>query len=146
MCSPGMTVDDYLADALAIAGPIHERIVEHLSSLDGDLIVDPVGAGIMYKHDSMFAMLTSKTRWVALMMQLPRRLESGRVSLKIADWGTAFGHTFNLHDPDEIDDEMCSWLTEAFYRKHGGPPDDDGGAPSAARASWDPMVPDDIDL
>ncbi len=56
--------------------------------------------------------------------------------------GPIFSHTFNLHDPDEIDDEMRGWLTEAFYRKHGGPPDDT----SPARASWDPMVPDDIDL
>ena len=30
-----------------------------------------------------------------------------------------------------------------FYRKFGGPPD---CADVSARASWDPMVPDDVDL
>ncbi len=146
MCNPGLTVEDYLADAHPVTAPIHERIHDHVSTLDGDLIVDPVGAGIMYKHDSMFAMLTSKTKWAALTVQLPRRLESGRVSRKIVEYGPIFSHTFNLHDPDEIDDEMRGWLTEAFYRKHGGAPDDGDDDAPTSRASWDPMVPDDVDL
>ncbi len=141
MCNPGLSVEEYLADAHPVTAPIHERVLAHVSGLDGELIVDPVRAGIMYKHDSMFAMLTSKRKWAALTVQLPRRLTSDRVSLKINDYGGVFSHTFNLHDPDEIDDEMRTWLTEAFFRKHGGPPGD-----TAANASWDPMVPDDIDL
>ena len=100
-------------------------------------MVVPVGG----TPDSMFAMLTSRRKWAALTLQLPRRLESPRVSLKINDDGGVFSHTFNLHDPAEIDDEMCGWLTEAFFRKHGGPPGD-----AEANASWDPMVPDDVDL
>lgn len=143
MCRPGLTVDEYLAGAHPITGPVHDRILEHLSTLDGELVVDPVEAGIMYKHDSMIAMLTSKTRWAALTLQLPRRLESGRVSRKIVEHGSIFSHTFNVDDPDAIDDDMRDWLTEAFYRTHGGAPDDDG----EARASrGDPMVPDDVDL
>ena len=142
MCQPGPSIDDYLAEAHPVTGPIRERVLAHLRTLEGDLIVDPVGAGIMYKHDAMFAMLTSRTKWAALTLQLGRRLESDRVSLKIADYGSVFSHTFNLHDPDAIDDEMCEWLTEAFYRKHGPPLGDE----SEARASWDPMVPDDVDL
>lgn len=143
MCNPGLSIEEYLADAHPLAGPVHERVLDHLSTLDGDLIVDPVSAGIMYKHDSMFAMLTSKTKWVALNLSLPRRLDSGRVSRKIIDHGPFHYHTFNIDDADEIDDEMRGWLTEAFYRKHGGRPDDDE---SESSASWDPMVPDDVDL
>ncbi|MGI9645269.1 MAG: DUF5655 domain-containing protein [Ilumatobacteraceae bacterium] len=137
MCAPGLTVGEYLEDAHPLAGPVHERVHEHLSTLDGELIVDPVGAGILYKHDSTFAMLTSKKKWVALGVMLRRRLDSPRVSLKVSEQSGRFWHTFNLHDPDEIDDEMCEWLTESFHRdRHERP----------ARASWDPMVPDDVDL
>ena len=39
----------------------------------------------------------------------------------------------NLTDPEQIDDEILEWRTEAFYR--GEPPE----------AGADPMVPDDID-
>lgn len=143
MCNPGLTVAAYLAEAHPVTGPIHDRIVDHLESLDGELIVDPVAAGIMYKHDSMVAMLTSKTKWAALTLQLPRRVDSSRVSRKVVEYGAIFSHTFNLHDAAEIDDELRGWLTEAFYRKFGGPPD---CADVSARASWDPMVPDDVDL
>ncbi len=139
MCNPGLTVEEYLRDAHPVTGPAHERILAHVESLDGELIVDPVEAGIMYKHDSMFAMLTSKRNWAALTVQLPRRLVSSRVSRKIIEYGPVFSHVFNLHDADEIDEEMCDWLTEAFFRKQGG-------AGAEASASWDPMVPDDIDL
>lgn len=143
ICNPGLTVDEYLSGAHPVTGPIHDRIVAHLGTLEGELIVDPVAAGIMYKHDSMVAMLTSRTKWAALTLQLPRRLHSARVSRKIVEYGPIFSHTFNLHDPAEIDDEMCSWLTEAFYRKLGGPPN---GGDESARTSWDPMVPDDVDV
>lgn len=139
MCNPGLTVEEYLRDAHPATGPIHERILAHVRTLDGDLIVDPVDAGIMYKHDSMFAMLTSKTKWAALTLQLPHRLESERVSRKVAEYGAVFSHVFNLRSAAEIDDEMCAWLSDAFFRKQGG-------RGSVASASWDPMVPDDIDL
>lgn len=141
ICKPGITVDEYLSEALPITGPIHERILDHVTTLDGDLIVDPLDAGIMYKHDAMFAMITSKTKWVALTVQLPRKLESGRVSRKVVDYGNLFSHVFNLTDPDQIDDEMCDWLTEAFFRRTPGMGPGDEASPSS-----DPMVPDDVDL
>jgi len=73
MCRPGLTVEEFLAAALPIAGPIRERIATRLSTLDGDLIVDPVDAGLLYKHDSTFTMLRSKTERVALSLHLPRQ-------------------------------------------------------------------------
>ena len=39
-------------------------------------------------------MLTSKRKWAALTLQLPRRLESGRVSLKVVDYGEMEGASF----------------------------------------------------
>lgn len=137
MCNPGVTVEEYVAGGHPLTGPVHERVLAHLETLDGELIVDPVGAGIMYKHDSMIAMLRSKTKWVALGLVLRRRLDSPRVSLKVTENGGKFWHVFNIHDADAIDDEMCDWLTEAFLREPVG---------EVASASWDPMVPDDIDL
>lgn len=135
LCKPGMSVEDYVSTAHPSTRPLHKRIAGHLSELDGDLIVDPLDAGIMYKRDAMVAMLTSKTKWTALTVQMPRRIESSRVSRKIIEYGSLFSHVFNLSDADQIDDEMRGWLTEAWYRT------------DTPRATvGDPMVPDDVDL
>lgn len=67
-----------------------------------------------------------------------RRLESGRLSRKVADDGTKYYHVVNVTDPEQVDDEFRGWLTEAYA--HG----DEPAEPTAA--SGDPMVPDDVDI
>ncbi len=136
-CRPGLTIDEYAADALACFRPIYDRVETRLTSLEGDLIIDPIDKMVLFKHGGTFATLTSMTKWVAVGFSLRRKLTSGRVSRKVQDYGSKYHHVVNLTDPDQVDDELLGWLEEAFHASVGRVPpgnDDDGG-----------MIPDDVD-
>ncbi len=137
MCAPGLTLDEFFAGARPEAEPIFRVIDDHLQTLDGDLIVDPVNAKkILFKNGPTFCILESMTKWVAIGFNLRRRLESGRLSRKVVDYQGKYFHVINLTDAEQVDDALLEWLTEAFH--HGEPPPSSG-------AGGDPLVPDDID-
>ena len=138
MCNPGMTVEEYFAQARPFERPIFEVVDAHLQSL-GDVIVDPIEIGILFKNGPMLCELRAKTKWVALGFNLRRKLESERLSRKVLDYKSKFFHVINISDPAEIDGEILEWLAEAYHTAGGA-------APSVAAAGGtDPMVPDDID-
>lgn len=151
MCNPGLTEDEFLAGSPGFVGPVFDRVRDHLVDVDdaegGDLIVDPISGKVLFKNGPTFCIIEVKTKWVAVGFSLRRRLESDRLSRKVADYGSKFFHVVNVSDPDELDDELLLWLTEAYH--HG-----DAAATDAFRErmgeqaapSWDPMVPDDVDI
>ncbi len=59
---------------------------------------------------------------------------SARFSRKVQEHPGGYFHVLNVVDPDEIDDEVREWLTEAFL---GEQPDEVLG---------NDMVPDDVDI
>ena len=134
MCAPGLTLTEYFAGARPEAEPIFHAINDHLETLDGDLIVDPVNARkILFKNGPTFAILDSMTKWVALGVTLTRKLDTPRQSRKVTETGSKYHHVFNLTGAEMVDDEMLGWLTEAFHQ--GKPPS----------AEDDALIPDDID-
>jgi len=133
MCTPGLTLEEHFASARPEAEPIFTIVNDHLETLEGDLIVDPLSKKILFKNGPTIAILESMTKWVALGFTLRRRVASKRFSRKVVDYQGKFYHVINLTSPDEVDDEVLEWLTEAFYK---------GDVPSEG---VDPMVPDDID-
>lgn len=133
MCRPGLTLDEFFASARPEAQPIFEVINQHMESLDGDLIVDPLDKKILFKNGPTIAILDSMTKWVALGFTLRRKVASKRFSRKVTDYQGKYYHVLNLTEPEQVDGEVLDWLTEAFY-KGDVPNDGDSG-----------MVPDDID-
>lgn len=134
MCQPGLTLDEWFDNARSEARPIFEIINEHVETLEGDLIVDPLlNKKILFKNGPTVFIIESMTKWVAVGFTLRRKLASKRMSRKVVDYQGKYYHVVNLTDPIQVDDELLEWLTEAFYK--GDPPSE--GA--------DPMVPDDID-
>lgn len=139
MCSPGMSLDEYFAAAKPWERPIYDVVAGHITGL-GDVIIDPIAMGIMFKNGPMLCELRAKTKWTALGFSLRRKLETGRLSRKIVDYNNGkFFHVINVNDPAQIDDEVLGWLTEAFHVAGGTQP------PNPV-AGGDGMVPDDIDL
>lgn len=134
MCRPGLTLEEYFAGARPEAKPIFDVINQHLETLDGDLIVDPLSKKILFKNGPTICILDSMTKWVALGFTLRRKLSSPRLSRKVTDYQGKYYHVVNLTDAEQVDDELLEWLTEAFYQEDE--PSGDGA---------DPMVPDDID-
>ncbi|MFW2383194.1 MAG: DUF5655 domain-containing protein [Acidimicrobiales bacterium] len=133
-----MSLEEYFADAKPWERPIYDVVNGHLSELEGgDLIVDPIAMGIMFKNGPMICELRTKTKWTALGFSLARKLSSKKLSRKVVAYAPSgkFFHVINVSDPEQIDDEILDWLTEAYYLPLGGRP------PEVS----DPMVPDDID-
>lgn len=148
MCTPGLSIEEFLVAAPDFARPIFERVHECLVDVDdeagGDLIVDPLAAKILFKNGPTFAIFDVKTKWVAVGFSLRRKLESTRLSRKTADYGNKFFHVVNVADADLVDDELADWLAEAYHL--GDPEAADARRGDEASASSDPMLPDDIDF
>ena len=154
MCTPGLSIDEFVQGSPGFVGPVFDRVHEHLlavdAAADGELIVDPLAKKVLLKNGPTFAILDVKTKWVAVGFNLRRQLESDRFSRKVAENGGKFFHVVNVVEPESIDDELCGWLTEAFH--HGDPDAADAfrdrqvGDVSSASSSDDPMMPDDIDF
>lgn len=139
MCNPGLSLDEYFETAQPWERPIFDVVSTHLTGL-GEVIVDPIAMGIMFKNGPMLCELRAKTKWTALGFSLRRRLESGRLSRKVVDYNNGkYFHVINLTDASLIDDEILGWLTEAYHVAGGTEP------PNAPETG-DGMVPDDIDL
>ena len=108
-----MSLEEYLA-----TGPPHERaicetVLAHLQGL-GPLHVEPVSVGIFLKRSTKFAELRPMTRWEALSFVLPRKLSHPRLARRVYSSGTRHHHVVNLRSPDDVDDEVRTWLTEAY--------------------------------
>lgn len=139
MCNPGLGIEEYFAGAEPWERPIFDIVADHLRS-EGDVIIDPIAIGILFKNGPMLCELRAMKRWTALGFYLGRRLTSGRLSRKVVDNGTKYFHVINIDDPDQLDSQVLGWLTEAYHfaggTLNGGGAGGNGG---------DPMVPDDVD-
>lgn len=131
MCNPGLSLDDYFAEAKPWERPIFDVVHAHIETL-GDVIVDPIDIGILFKNPSMFCELRAKTKWTAVGFHLRRKLTSAKLSRKVVEHSGKYFHVVNITDPEDIDEEILEWLSESYL----------GETKPAGRAS---MVPDDLD-
>lgn len=112
-CTPALTVEEYFS-----TGPPHERPVfaavhDHVTSL-GEVHVEPVSVGVFFKRGRTFAQLRPMTKWVALSFVLPRVVDDRRIARKVLSQGSRHHHVVNLRGPDEVDDRVRAWLTDAY--------------------------------
>lgn len=113
-CAPALIVDEYFETGPAFERPIFEVIRNHLRTLDKDVYFEPVSVGIFFKRRSTFAQLRTMTKWVAVCFNLPRAVESSRLSRKVVAHGGKFYHVVNVRSVDDVDDELRDWLAEAW--------------------------------
>ena len=117
MCAPGLTIEQFFTDSAPWERPVFDRVHAHLDEL-GPLIVDPVQVGILFKNGSTFAELRPMTRWIALTFMHPVAQASNRFSRKVVRSGgngSRFYHVLNLDDPNQVDEQVLDWLTEAYF-------------------------------
>lgn len=108
-----MALEEYFA-----TGPPHERPVFEavMAALDevGPVHVEPVSVGIFLKRGGSFAELRPRQRWVALSLGLRRVVSHPTITRKVELWGGRHYHVFNLRGPEDVDDDLRAWLTEAY--------------------------------
>jgi hypothetical protein len=112
-CSPAMSVDEYFATGPAHERPVFDAVMAGLADV-GPIHVEPVSVGIFLKRSRTFAELRPMTRWVAVSFALERTITSTRIARKVIDTGRTKYHVVNVRTPDEVDDELLQWLTEAY--------------------------------
>jgi len=112
-CSPAMAVDEYFTTGPPHERPVFDAVMAGLADV-GPIHVEPVSVGIFLKRARTFAELRPMTRWVAVSFSLPRTLSSARIARKVIDTGRSKYHVVNVATPDEVDDQLLGWLTEAY--------------------------------
>jgi Domain of unknown function (DUF5655) len=112
-CAPGTTVDEFFADRRPADRAIYEALERHLAGL-GPHVVEAVGVGIMLKRHRTFAELRPKRDRLELGFLLSRVLGHPRVRRTIPLSANRTAHLVDLCTPDDVDDEVLAWLTEAY--------------------------------
>lgn len=87
--------------------------MSHLDTV-GSVHVEPVSVGIFLKKAQTFAQLRPRDRWVARSFSLPRRVGHDRIVSKVTEYHGRWYHVANLRSPDDLDDMLRGWLTEAY--------------------------------
>jgi hypothetical protein len=108
-----MTLADYFSTGPAMEKPIFEAVMAHLDTL-GPVHVEPVSVGIFLKQPRTFAQLRPMQKWVALSFSLPHRVDHRLMTRKPIAHGGRYYCVINLRRPEDLDNEIRSWLTEAY--------------------------------
>lgn len=108
-----MSVEEYFSTGPPFERPIFDAVMTHLGTV-GDVHVEPVSVGIFLKRSRTFAELRPMTRWVAVSFSLTRTIQSARIARKVIESGRSKHHVVNVRQPEEVDEHLCEWLTEAY--------------------------------
>jgi hypothetical protein len=112
-CAPAMTLEEYFSTGPAHERPVFDAVMAHVATL-GPVHVEPVSVGIFLKRAQTFAQLRPKDRWVALSFSLPRVVQHERIVRKVMEYHGRYYHVANLRGPEDLDDRLRGWLTEAY--------------------------------
>lgn len=112
-CAPAMSLDEYFSTGPPHERPVFDAVMAHLARV-GPVHVEPVSVGIFLKRSGTFAQLRPMQRWVALSFSLPRVVRHPRITRKPIPHGGRWYHVVNVRDPDDLDEEILCWLTEAY--------------------------------
>jgi uncharacterized protein DUF5655 len=113
VCVPGNTVADAFAGRPPVQREIYEEVAEHLRTL-GPLHEDAVGVGVFLLSDRKLAEIRPMARALSVNLVLPRTVDSARVTRTERTAADKVWHIIRLTEVDQVDDELCAWLTEAY--------------------------------
>ena len=109
-----MTLEEYFSTGLSFERPVFDAVMTHLRTL-GEPFLEPVSVGIFVKRDGVSVLqLRPMTKWVALCLFLPRTVRDRRISRKPIEAGRSVYHVVNVRGPDDVDDTVNEWITEAW--------------------------------
>ncbi len=112
-CVPGNDLELTFAGYPVGHREICDEIIECVAEM-GPLHVDSVTVGVFLKSQRTLAEVRLKQRWVSLELVLPDRVELPRIRRHVRISANRVAHFVRLHDVDELDDEVCGWLAQAY--------------------------------
>jgi hypothetical protein len=109
-----MTLEEYFSTGPPFERRVFDAVLSHLRSL-GEPFLEPVSVGVFVKREGVTVLqLRPLTKWVALYLFLPRRVQDRRISRKPTEYGRIWFHVVNLRTAEEVDDVVRGWITEAW--------------------------------
>ena len=109
-----MTLEEYFSTGPSFERPVFDAVMNHLRTL-GSPFLEPVSVGVFMKRDGVsFLQLRPMTKWVALCLFMPRTVHDRRISRKPISAGRVVYHVVNVRGPDDVDDVVKGWITEAW--------------------------------
>ena len=109
-----MTLEEYFTTGPAFERPVFDAVMAHLETI-GPVHVEPVSVGIFLKRAGTIAELRPMRRWVGVSFTLQRVVRHPLIVRQpILNHGGRYFHVVNMSSPDELDDEIRGWLTEAY--------------------------------
>lgn len=108
-----MEIEDYFSTGPAFERPIFDAVMAHLADL-GPVHVEPVSVGIFIKKTGRFIELRPMSKWVALSFRLAHTVHHPLIVRAPMLTGALTYHVANLRGPEDLDDRLCGWLTEAY--------------------------------
>jgi hypothetical protein len=112
-CVPGGSVEDSFAGRPDYQAQAYSRIMAHLASL-GPVHTDSVKVGVFLKSDRKFAEIRPMARALSVYLLMSRPIDDARVSRTERVASDRFASFIRITDPDQVDDVLCGWLTEAY--------------------------------
>lgn len=112
-CTPALTLDEYFAAQPAFERAIFDAVCAHLQEV-GEVRVEAVQVGILFKRARTFAELRPKRDRVVLSVLLSRRMDHPRFAKAWHGSGLRSAYFVNLREPSDVDEDVCDWLTEAY--------------------------------
>jgi uncharacterized protein DUF5655 len=111
-CLPGNSVDATFRGRPEQRA-VYDAIAKHLKSL-GPYHADAVQVGVFVKSDRKLAELRPKSKWLELTLYLDHDLVDRRVAKSVRYSAVRVISWVKLRAPEEVDDQLCAWLTEAY--------------------------------
>ena len=109
-----MTLDEYFSRGPARERPIFDAVITHVETL-GEVNVEPVSVGIFLKRSRGFAELRPKVNWIELSFGLDHEVRHRKISRVMRASSSRIYHCVRLHEPNDVDHDVCDWLTEAYF-------------------------------
>jgi hypothetical protein len=110
---PGNSVDATFRGRPPEQRAIYDAIFEHVSSL-GAVHVDAVQVGVFLKSDRKFCDLRPKTRWLQCGLYMPYVIDDPRVARSFRLSELRCISIMKLRTVDDVDGQLCEWLSDAF--------------------------------
>ncbi|MBT8236734.1 MAG: DUF4287 domain-containing protein [Bacteroidia bacterium] len=94
--------------------PIYQKLTDYVKSLGNDVTITPKKASVSIIRKRQFVLIkpATKTR-IDLGFKLKDKAVAGRLE-NSGPFGTMCTHRVQLHDVNEIDDELKAWIKEAY--------------------------------
>ncbi|HEY2430253.1 MAG TPA: DUF5655 domain-containing protein [Acidimicrobiales bacterium] len=117
-CAPALTLEEYFSTGPPHERPVFDAVMAHLDTV-GPVHIEPVSVGIFLRRVRTFAELRPMQRWVALSFSLPQAVRHPTITRRVLPYHRRWFHVANLRGPDDVDEAIRGWLTQAYLDSPG---------------------------